>query len=316
MKRIVGVLAVAVVAMGIAAVQFWQELGAERSEAGELAARETTLKAAPLAPVAVQLPPAPVAAPVIAAAGPQPAAVPAALTTPPSNPQPPRVAAGSPMQGILESMATPQGQDAMRSMMRSMMAQMYPDIEQELGLTAQEKQKLFDLMADVDADSADLALNIPKDPAARREVQRKMVESERKQEAKLSALLGSKYPKWEEYQSTAQARQQVDQLRRTLSATGDSLSDAQSKQLVAAFAAEQKRTDKETREWSRSSAAIDSPDMMQETVRRAADAQNRLVDVASPILSVAQMERYRRQMEQQQAVLRATMSMMGAGDQP
>jgi hypothetical protein len=315
MKKVAGVLAVAVVVAGVAAVHFWQELGAERKKAGELATREAALKAAPPVPFAVPLPLAPVA-PAVVAGSPQPVAASAAFTTPPVNKQPAKGAARSPMQGILDSMATPEGQDAMRTMMRGMMEQAYPDIEQELGLNAQEKQKLFDLLSDVEADSADLALNVPKDPAARREVQRKMVEAERKQEAKLSALLGSKYPKWEEYQSTSQARQQVEQLRRTLSATGNPLSEAQSGQLVTAFAAEQKRTDKETRDWSRSPAAINSPDMMQETVQRAADAQNRLVDVAAPVLTLAQLERYKQQVAQQAAILRATMSMMGAGDQP
>jgi hypothetical protein len=193
------------------------------------------------------------------------------------------------------------------------MAQMYPDIEQEMGLTRQEKEKLFDLMSSEGLDSADLLLADTQDPAARREVQRKMVESTRTQEAKLAALLGSKYPKWADYQSTAAARQEVDQLRRALSASGNPLSDAQSAQLVAAFADKRKRSDKENRDWSTSSAAIDSPDMMQEMMQREADSQLRLVDVAAPILDAAQMSRYKRQVEQQAAMLRATMGLMGQG---
>jgi hypothetical protein len=314
MKKVIGALGVAVIVAVLATLHFWQELGEERRQATELAAHETAMISAP--PPVAAAPELPVPAAPIAVTSPPPVAAAASIAVPPASPQGGAQAADSPMKGILEAMATPEGMDATRAMMRGMMAQMYPDIDQELGLAAQEKQKLFDLLADPGQDSAALMMGVPKDPAARQEMQRKMVESERAQEAKISALLGSKYPQWEDYQSTAQARQQVDQLRRTLSASENPLSEAQSTQLVAAFASAQRRTDKETREWSTSSAAINSANLMQETVQRAVASQERLVEAATPILDNAQMQRYKRQVDQQVTVLRATMSMLGAGEQP
>jgi hypothetical protein len=312
MRKVVGLLAAAVILTGIATIHLSQKLSAERKEADELATREMALKLAPPPLAAVQSSPEP-AAPAVAVS-PQLVAVPA-ITAMPTIQQPAAGAANPPVKGMLEALASPEGQDAARAMMRVAMAQLYPDIEQELGITAQEKQRLFDLLADDGGDSASLMMGA-KDPAARREMQRRLVESARARDAKVSSLLGSKYPKWEEYQSTTQARQQVDQLRRTLSVSDTPMSEAQSSQLVIVFATELKRANGETREWSTSSAAIDSPDMMRETLQRAVDIPSRLVDVAAPVLTIAQMERYKRLMEQQVTVLRRTMSMMGVGGQP
>jgi hypothetical protein len=314
MNKITGPLAVAVVLAGTAAIHFWTQLEAKRLEAAELAVRETALKSAlSLQADALKLP-EPATSVVMPSA--QPAAAQAPIAAPPATQPAASSAASPPLKGLMEAMATPEGMDATRSMMRAMMAQMYPDVEQELGLTPAEKQKLFDLLSDPGQDPMAFMASGAQDAAAREEMQRKMVESARAQEAKLSALLGSKYPKWQDYQSTAQARQQVDQLRRTLSGGGTPLSEVQTNQLVTAFAAEQKRADKETRDWSMSVAAINSPDMMQETVKRTIESQSRLVGVAAPILDTAQLDRFKRQVEQQTTMLRATMSMMGVGGQP
>jgi hypothetical protein len=313
MKRTVGVLGVAVVLAGVAAIHMGRQLGAERRQANKLAAREVALGSPLPSPGTVQRLPEPEAPAAVAIA--QPVATQVAVTTLPGSP--PAAAAGSsPMKALMETFATPEGRDAMRSMMRGMMEQQYPDIERELGITEQEKNKLFDLLSDVEQDDFDVSADFAQDPAARRESQRKMAESQRNQEAKVSALLGARYPKWEEYQSTVEARQQVDQLRLALSVTSTPLTETQSKQLVTAFAAEHKRNDKETRDWSTSSAAINSPDMMQETMKREVNAQTRLVDVAAPVLDAAQLARYKRQVDQQIAMMRATMDMMKAGDQP
>ncbi len=305
MKKVVGVLAAAVILAGIGAMHLWRELRTERREASELATRESTLKSAQQARVVTHLPSQPVAPPAPAA------------TAEPAARQPPATAtANPPLKAMLEAAASAEGQDATRAIMRGMMAQMYPDIEQELNLTPQEKEKFFDLLAKQGVSSADLMLGGGQDPAATRELQRKLVESRRTQEAELATLLGSKYPKWEEYQSTAAARQQVDQLRRTLSASGNPLSEAQSTQLISAFAAEQKRSDKETRDWSTSSAAVNSPNLLQEEMQRMSETRNRLVDVAAPLLNSSQLDLYRRQVEQQAAMLRATMGLMGGGARP
>lgn len=307
MKKLVVGLTIAVLAASVLATNMWLDLRAERSRARELATQVSAAEARQLVRAVAE--PTPAAAAVAKAS---PPAVPPAPAAAPAARQPDKPKADSPLSGILEAMTTPEGKDAMRGMMRTMMAQLYPDIEKELGLTAQEKQQLFDLLADEGQGTTDLILGA-QDP---REMQRRMVEAELAQEAKVSALLGSKYPKWEEYQSTSQARLQVDQLRRSLAVAGNPLSDPQSQQLVAAFAVEQRRAAQKEREWSRSPAAINSPNMMQETVQHAVDVQSRLLEVAAPILDAEQLDRFKRQVEMQTAVLRNTMSLLPGANTP
>jgi hypothetical protein len=218
------------------------------------------------------------------------------------------------MAGMLEAMQSPQGRELTRNMMRSVMSQMYPDIATELDLTAEETGRLFDLLVkqqeELSADSMGL-LTGGGNPAAMQDIQRRIVEKERAHEQELSAMLGSKYAKWEQYQSTAAARQQVSQLRTTLAASGNPLSEAQEKSLVAAFAREQGRIEREEREWMRSSAALSSPNMLQESVKRQVDGMRRQVELAAPILDASQLSQFRRQVDQQASMVGAMLGMMG-----
>lgn len=314
MKKLVVVLAGAVVAAGAVATDLWLDLRVERGKAGEIAARLTAAESIQPAQAGAPLPPVSVTPPV-AGVSPRPATS-TPISAAPANQQSAARATDSPMMGILEMMAKPESQDATRRRL----TQRYPDIEQELGISAQEKQRLFDLlveqeqvMQEQDQDIAGM-MRALQDPAAAREMQRMMGETARDQKSKMSALLGSRYPKWEEYQGTVSARSEVDQLRRTLSASGNPLSEDQAKQLVTAFAPEKRRVRTEDREWNNSSAALNSPNLVQESMQRDADSRNRLVDVASLILNPAQLDRYKRQVEQESNMMRAAMEMMtGAG---
>lgn len=331
MKKLAVALAVAILATGIATANMWFQLRTEREKASQLTARVQELQTvSTVRPVAAAVPlPVPSASPPAAVAAlrnplslpvsarrTQVAAVsqqPAAQAT--SEPISAAKSTDPPMKGMLEVMTSPAGQDATRTLMRTMMARAYPDIEQELGLTSEEKENLFDLLAKQGVNSASAMVGA-QNSASKQELQRAMAESTRAAEAETAALLGAKYPKWLEYQSTAGARLLVEQLRLVLAASGDSLTESQSKDLVTAFAAEKKRADKETRDWSSSSAAIDSPNMMQEMMQRTAQSQSRLVEAAAPILQPAQLDRYKRQVEQQAALLRATMGLLGGGGKP
>lgn len=309
MKKIPVALAALVLVAGILGAYLWQDLREQRRVGGELAGRVAALESAP-APIA----PAPqAAAPEAPATAVVPQPAPAAVAAPPASRPAAREPGKAPAAAMLEAMTgTAQGQE----FLRTMMAQMYPDVAEEVGLTAAETDKLFALISGqqgtMTADSIALMTGTA-DAAATRELQRKVVEGQRAQERELQSLLGSRYSKWEEYQGVAAARQQVNQLRSTLATTGNPLSDAQVDSLVTAFAAQQARLAKEEREWANSAAAIDSPNMMQETMQRTLQGQRKLLDVAAPHLDAAQLAQYRRQVEQQERVLEATMGFMGGG---
>jgi hypothetical protein len=314
MKKISMAVAVLVFAAGALGAYLWWDLREQRRLGGELAGRVAALESAPavVAPASQGAVPEPAGAVVV----PQQAPTAGAATGSALRPSTPPVqqSGQAPAAAMLEAMGTAEGQEFTRSMMRAMMAQMYPDVAEEVGLTAAETDKLFALISGqqgtLTADSMALMTG-PADAATRRELQRKVVEGQRAQERELQALLGSRYPKWEDYQGTATARQQVNQLRSTLAASGNPLSDAQADSLVTAFAAQQSRFAKEQREWANSAAAIDSPDMMQETMQRTLKEQRKLLDLAVPHLDSSQLAQFRRQVEQQERVLEATMGIMG-----
>lgn len=313
MKKPVLVLAAGVVLAGSVATYLWLDLRATREQGVALAARLSALESGQHQ--AVSVPPAPVSQalePQTAVAVPVVAAVQSVAPAPPqvpATPQPAASVANAPAAAMLQA---PQGQDFTRSMMRNVMSQMYPDVQKELGLTAAETERLFTLLSgdedDLIGDSMRLMSgNLTADE--RKALEKKLVDSERIQEEKVAALLGSRYPKWQEYQATSAARQQVSALRTTLSYSGNPLSKTQEEALVTAFAAKQSRAMKEERDSMNSTVTLlENP--MQESMQAALKAQREMVDVAAPHLNAEQLALFRRQVQQQEQMMSATMGML------
>jgi hypothetical protein len=320
MKKLVVVLGAGVLVVGIAAANLWQDLRAEREQNRQLAAQAAAVPApGPPVPVAPSSPPEPVAPPAVALTADAPTAA-------SSEPKPPAAAPAT--QGpaananpLAAALANPQANEFVRSMMSSMMAQMYPDLAEELDLSPEEAEKFLALLAsqqgDLGTESLQLMTGGAGNPAATQDLQRKLIEQQRANEAEVARTLGSRYPRWQAYQATAAARQQVDQLSTALSAAGRPLSESKTQGLVAAFARELEQAQKEEREWSESDAAVNSPNMMAETLQRAAESQRRTIDIAAPHLDAEQLALYRRQVEQTISMTGAMMGLMGgAGGAP
>jgi hypothetical protein len=311
MKKLVIVLGAGVIVAGIAAASLWQNLRSEREQNRQLAAQAAT-PVQPPAQVPLSPAPEPVAPPAAADASASPAAAQGGPTPPaePATQQPPADA-----NALAAALANPQSKEIVRSMMSSVVAQMYPDLAEELDLSPAEAQKFLDLLAkhqgDLGAESLQLLAGGMSDPAAMQALQRKLTEQQRANEAEVAATLGSRYPKWQAYQATAAARQQVSQLSTALNAAGRPLSDTKTEALVAAFAREQEQLQKEERDWGESAAAQNSPNMLAESLQRAAEAQRRSVDVAAPHLDSEQLALYRSQVEQTINMTGAMMGLMG-----
>lgn len=321
MKKNVVILVAGVALVGAAAAMLWLDLRSERAQGSELAARIAALEAAPA--MQATAPEAPGAAVPSAQANqietaPPPAPSPATASAPAAV-VPPAAGqtAAQPPAGLFEALATPQGAEMANNLMRGMMRQMYPDIGEEMGLSPQEVDAFFDLLArqqqEITADTFGLMSGNVQDPAARRDMQRRLQEKGRQHEAELAAHLGVRHAQWEDYQATAAARVQANELKTMLAGGAEPLSDQQYERLVAAFSTETKRLTAEERAWSQSAAAVDSPNMIQETLQRAMGAQRQMLDVAKPHLSAAQEAQFRRQVEQQMSMMQAMMGMSGGG---
>lgn len=142
----------------------------------------------------------------------------------------------------------PEYREAMRVQTRGNFARQYPGVIQELGLTSQQADDFFDVLADQQMRANDQMQPLwdmegtdPSDPATMQERQRKIQqvveETQRKNEAEMAARFGQdKLQAWKEYQSTMGMRYELENMRNTLSSSGLPLSDDLSKPMLKALA--------------------------------------------------------------------------------
>lgn len=205
--------------------------------------------------------------------------------------------------GSISMLATSSGrQQLARASWGMHLPNQFPDAAQQLELSGEEAEELFDLLArqqkKLGKFSDGLLTEAARDPAAREAMQRKLVDQQRANEAELTAMLGPKYPRWLEYQSNLLVRQQVEELQTRLKAGSDALSDPQAEALLAALTPEALRLDLELREWDTSEEAVVSPDLLNQHFNRTFENQRRLLEVVAPHLNEAQREEYWRVLDQ------------------
>lgn len=313
------VLSAATVLATLAVALVWTQLRDERTRGAELFERVAVLESAPppalppaVADVIPQSVETPANKPVIDAPSAVPARAAAAPAPAEAEPEPAPL-----MQAMMEAMQAPEARDASRSMMRAMLQQMYPDLAAELGLSADEANRFLDLLGGMEDDAMEDAMALvegsPPGSAAREALLRRMEEKQRAQEAQQSAMLGNKYPQWQNYQHMATARNEINDLRTVLSTSDNPLTDAQAQQLLPVIAEEQRRIERQERDWMTSPAAVQAPNLMQASTTHALEAQQGLVELVSRQLTAAQSQLYRNKKEQELAMLRAMMGMFGGG---
>jgi len=302
MNKLVVILGVALVTVGVGLVYVLQQLGELRNQNGELQARVTALESAPN-PLASLFTPR--SAPA-ANAGDIPTSD--APTTPgQARPAARAAAANALLAGIQEMVSSPEGKQMALAQTRSRLQQRYPDLAKVLNLSPEEANKLLDLIARQQMDLAGDSLNML--TGANREgglqaLQGQVQASRQASDAELAAMLGNKYPQWQEYQKSLPTREQVTRLQTVLGTSGNTLSDTQSNALITALAAEQQRISQES-----ASAGTQTPEQRQQ---RTADNNRRLVNTASGHLNAQQLESYKNMLDQQQNITQLLRG-LGAG---
>ncbi|MEO6079044.1 MAG: hypothetical protein ABIQ86_04600 [Steroidobacteraceae bacterium] len=304
MKKLAMVIAAAILVLGIVALDLLRELHTEREQQAALQTRVTELEAAQKSTATPRTPSAPdrpiatqTETPATPAAGPE---------NGPSD----RARSGT-VAGITQMMASPEGQVLMRNQMRAQLAQQFPDLARELNLSQAEAEKFFDLLARQGTDSLGDAFGLMGggDSKAMQESQRRMAERQLANEAELKAMLGGRYPQWQEYQGTIAARQQVSQLRAMLGSGDNALGEAQTKPLVAALGVETARINQEMRD-KMVSASRNSQNVLEEQLRYTSEQNHRLISVASRHLNAAQLDGYKRMLTQQENLARMMLGAM------
>jgi hypothetical protein len=310
MNKLVVVLSVAAASLGGTTIFLWQQLARERSHSADLQARLESAESmqrmfaqrfaqrpavAPEEPGATGTTPA---APNAGAAARRPAATPEQAQ-----------ALRSTIQGIL---ANPQIQQAARALTPLR----YPGLAKELSLSPDEEKKLLDLLAKQQSAQTMAMLGaVGGDPA---EARRKAEEQGRAVDGEIAAMLGNRYPQYQEYERTLPTRRQVEQLQSALG-PNDKLSDSQARPLINALSAEQQRIQQEQQSQPRVQVAPgasqqDRMQQIQQMQQRNADNNQRLVAAATPYMNAQQLDAYRKQLDGgARAGVGGLAGMMGAG---
>lgn len=307
MNRTTAWLGGALLVAGIIAAVLFGNLREQREQNAQMLARVTALETARTAPAATFQ-----QAPVVSV---DEVAAPTGPPTAPSVAPASTLATGRQEESffdlIRQTMETPEGQEYTRTMAVMSLQQQYPDLAQALGLTAEEADRLIQMLARHQTRTGVArmgAATSAEDAAARQERMRAIIAQEQAHEAELEALLGSRYRPWKEYQRAAMTRQrenvqrqQTETLRMAVSAPGRPVQDAQFEALRAALQAEEQRIRTETGGAS-----------ARQQLQRLDDNHRRLIDVASAHLDPAQLEGYRRHLQQQADLSRMMISAMEA----
>lgn len=307
------VLIVATAALSGTSIALWQRLQAERAEKAALQARIEQLAARAMQPPAS----APATVPT-----------PPPLTTPPSDERP-KPTMGSAQSGLpagrlirgedfrqrqQKLLQDPEYRSAMYVQQRTAMRQMYPDVRSALGLSSEQVDHLFDLLAEQQVrsmvETANMDLPPPNTPDAQREWTRRFEEQQRRNEAELVDALGHTVAQaWKDYQKSLGARTQVRELRNVLADSSDPLRPDQIEPLVKVLAQEEARFSEDMRKLYSERPPTDHLTMLKQHVEAQLRYNERRRDVAASYLSPTQLERFDEMLEEQAASARAQLKL-------
>lgn len=312
MNRTTAIVGAAAVAAGIMAMHLWQEQRAGREQLAalnsELSQLEQSRAAASVVPRVAEIPGV-----VVAPDAPAPAPAPAAAS--PATPPRPAPTAPDPeqlMAGMSTALSDPAMQDLVARQVRAALAQQYPDLASEVGLSAEETQRFLDLLARQAAGMTGDMMGMmggQRGAGGLDESMSRMMEQEEASDREIRAMLGSRYGKWEEYQGKMAAGMQVSQLRALLGSGENALSEDKAKALTAAIGLEMARSTREYRQ--QSGAGSRSGNVLEQQLEMNTKQNERALEVAGPHLTAAQLDRFRTMLQQQETMIRSMMGAMG-----
>lgn len=298
MKILVGILAIALVAIGALTIRMSRQIDVDRQQLADLQAQlqqaQTAQQSAEatLARQAQELANRPESTVASAAPAPAPAASKATVSA----------TTTALVDEMRRQMTDPKGRDVRRAQRRMLLPQMNPGLGKWLDLGPDQENKLLDLMAKQESDQSEMLLDPANrnDPAAQQEATRKMQAQNQANEADLAALLGDKYPRYQQYKQTMPVHRQVSQLQAMLGSGADGLPDAQAKALTNALVAEQLRVNQERTSAQAAASPLNVQEMLRQQQQRTVESNRRLLQVATAQLNPQQLAGYRTLIEQQE----------------
>jgi hypothetical protein len=235
------------------------------------------------------------------------------------------------MGGMLARMMEDPGmRKMMRDQQRSMMDTMYGPLFKELGLAAEEKSRLTDLMLDNAMKGVAHAQELfgQGDPSQREALVKTLTEEQKQSQVDIKALLGDeRYAQYEDYTRNLGHRMAVDQLRARLESGTMPLQDTQSQQLLQIMREESQMGSDATGFASQGADpaqnlnAIVSEEAMEEFFQKQVAVNQRVAERAATVLSAEQLAALGAQQASQLELQRMSLKMArqvmgGAGDAP
>jgi hypothetical protein len=335
------------IALGLISLHLVRELRAERANAEALQARVSALEQAkaaqpvPTTPFATWSVQKLAAGPVSARTPPNASdnqALNAALQAAADSIPAPNAAQAEQTRFMQEHMerqralmSDPEYRDALRVQQRMSFVRSHPDLAHELGLTAEQTDQLFSLMADhairnMDNSQALMSFDPTADPSIAEKAHRKAMEQQKAHEAQIAQLLGpQKFKAYQEYQSTLHIRYQATELSQLLASNGAPLDRELTKPLIKVLAQEHQRMAQEQQKAIEAAARSGvtgnalvgrlSP-YDDANFDRTAEYQRRTREALATILTPEQLEIYAKDQDANMHVQRAQMRVMRAQQPP
>lgn len=225
MSKLTTVFAATSLALAVVSGYLWQQLREERAINAQLNDR-------PVVPEVRVAPEVRIVSNPVADPDPAPA------TPPPPLPPPQTAPTFIVMQGGA-SLITPGNEVNSRQMRMNLT---YPDLAEQLGMTPEQAEALFDFLQEQQSDlaAASMAAGAGTQDAA--EFQRLRDNLVQQQEADLAAHLGPAHQQqWEQYKPTLEARRRISELHYIGASSGEPITDSQKQRLLNTILAEQQR---------------------------------------------------------------------------
>ena len=123
-----------------------------------------------------------------------------------------------------------------------MSVQLYPDLAQQLGLSPEQEQAVYDILAQQQLDVSAVSVVMGADGQISEQTQRERDEIWRRHNADLAAYLGpATWRRFQEYETTLEARREVSSFGMLLGIEGKPLTDSQKGPLLKDMLVEQQR---------------------------------------------------------------------------
>lgn len=200
----------------------------------------------------------------------------------------------------------PEYRKARIALTRASLKQRNPLLALELGISDEQADAIFDVMAEgqLSQESQQLELRASGnvDAAAIERLQRLQAAQQQQDQNKLAAMLGpEKYRQLEEIQQTNTAHVRMVNIKNLLAQSGTPLSTDQALSMTRVMASAQQREEREMEQLRSSGQWSQVPE-----VDRAAEGDRRILQSAAGILTSQQLELVRAQFEKRQEMEKAT----------